>query len=373
MQNLGNDDWGTSGATMRVLVADQETEMLEAISRTFEVDVATSKATCIDLLRANDFDVLVACERLTDGSGLELLSHVGQRWPNVIRILAIEPARRAMLKGRLGPFKLFEIIPYPIDDERLEAALTHAAEALAQAEPTDAPGATAASRPGISANTPGATAASKPGIGANTPGATAGSRPDVGASTPGATATSRSGIGASTTGATRAAASYSSSTTPASLGTKDDARRPGGRTSPVSSAPAARDVPPLQQRQPAPQLAGKHSAPPPAHRSIPPSQKPLARGPAAPTYPPLPAKGSKIVPLGSTAASDFRILPHDYRQQNPSAARQRRGDDDEKKSPTLHEKAAALAAGALSAVARYIKPEKSEPPQSPKAPPRKKR
>src|SRR3954470_24744626 len=93
-----------SDAIMRVLVADIETEMLEAIARAFEVDVATSKATCIDLLRANDFDVIVASERLSDGSGLELLSNVGQRWPQVLRILAIEPSRRQMLRGRLGPF-----------------------------------------------------------------------------------------------------------------------------------------------------------------------------------------------------------------------------------------------------------------------------
>ena len=80
-----------------------ETEMLEAVARVFEVDIATSKATCIDLLRANEFDVLMASERLNDGSGLELLSQVGQRWPNVVRILAIEPERRAMLKGKLAP------------------------------------------------------------------------------------------------------------------------------------------------------------------------------------------------------------------------------------------------------------------------------
>src|ERR1041384_6245358 len=130
MPSSGND-WGSSATTMRVLVADQEPDMLEQIARVFAVDVATSKATCVDLLRANEFDVLVACERLSDGSGLELLSHVGQRWPGVIRILAIEPERRAMLKGKLGPFKLFETISYPIDPAKLEAALTRAAEAIA--------------------------------------------------------------------------------------------------------------------------------------------------------------------------------------------------------------------------------------------------
>jgi|GEM_PF-2415478 len=111
---------------MRVLIVDQDSEMLESIARTFEVDVATSKATCVDLLRANPFDVLVACERLDDGSGLELLSHAAQRWPEVVRILAIEPERRSLLRGRLAPFKLFAAIRYPVDEDELEAVLESA-------------------------------------------------------------------------------------------------------------------------------------------------------------------------------------------------------------------------------------------------------
>jgi hypothetical protein len=113
---------------MRVLVADSDSEALEAVARAFEVDVATTKVTCIDLLRANEYDVLVAAERLEDGSGLELLSQVAKRWPDVVRILAIEPARRAMLRGKLAPFKLFDTIPYPIDESQLEGVLQNAAD-----------------------------------------------------------------------------------------------------------------------------------------------------------------------------------------------------------------------------------------------------
>lgn len=120
---------------MRVLVADSDSEALEAIGRAFEVDVAASKVTCIDLLRANEYDVLVAAERLEDGSGLELLSQVAKRWPEVVRILAIEPARRAMLRGKLAPFKLFDTIPYPIDEAHLEGALQHAADFCETEEP----------------------------------------------------------------------------------------------------------------------------------------------------------------------------------------------------------------------------------------------
>jgi hypothetical protein len=114
---------GDSAATMRVLICDQESEMLERIARAFEVDIATSKSTCIDLMRANAFDVLVASERLSDGSGLELLSHVATRWPDTLRVLAIEPQRLKLLRGKLGPFRLHATLKYPIDEDELEDTL----------------------------------------------------------------------------------------------------------------------------------------------------------------------------------------------------------------------------------------------------------
>lgn len=287
-------DWGNSEATMRVLVADQEPEMLEAIARAFEVDVATSKATCIDLLRANEFDVLVACERLNDGSGLELLSHVGQRWPHVLRILAIEPARRQLLRGRLGPFRLFDTIAYPIDEAKLEAALTRASEALAASDPADIP---------------------QP-------------RMDEVVEPP--------------------ARDHRTNTVRVPPPSARDSRKPRGRAAPTQSV-----------------LAKNRSV-------LKPAPAPATKGAG---YPPLPPKGSKIVPLGSPETPVYRILPHDYHTQPmpggtlPSHRRQS-GD----KEPTLQEKAAALAAEAMAAVVRYIKPQSSSLSRTPPtAGPRKKR
>jgi hypothetical protein len=297
---------------MRVLVADQELEMLEAIARAFEVDVATSKATCIDLLRANDFDVLVACERLSDGSGLELLSHVGQRWPQVLRILAIEPARRAMLRGRLGPFKLFDTIPYPIDEVKLEAALMRAVEALGAPEPEESPAAAAPVR----ASAPVPAPRPSPPQPRNVP-------------------------------------------PPSQRSLTDSARAKPG----VTVAPTAAKRPPQGPGQKPSQMSPQQR-PGTADRS---------RGTSAPAYPPLPAKGSKIVPLGSPAAPEYRIVPHDYRAETASGELRTRHDDAHKPH-TLHEKAASLAAEAMAAVVRYMKPQSSPPAQSPpKAPPRRKR
>jgi len=131
---------GTTGegfAAMRVLICDQETEMLETVARSFDVDIATSKATCVDLMRANQFDVLVASERLSDGSGLELLSHVAARWPDTLRVLVIEPQRLKLLRGKLGPFRLHATMRYPIDEDELEAVLERMQALLG--EPDEAP------------------------------------------------------------------------------------------------------------------------------------------------------------------------------------------------------------------------------------------
>jgi CheY-like chemotaxis protein len=364
MQSLGNEDWGNSAATMRVLVADQEPEMLEAIARVFEVDVATTKATCIDLLRANRFDVIVACERLGDGSGLELLSHVGQRWPHVIRILAIEPDRRAMLRGRLGPFKLFETLSYPIDERKLEAALERAAEQIAineaakarnPAPPSvvDRPGTTPP--PARPAQAP-ATRPSPVGVVNSAPRPTDAGRSFSNAA--GANNAARSlGVGVGGPADARRSPDGADRSTYASRATgaapKDDARALGGRTTGPAFAPPPRNVPPPSRGATAPQGASF-----------------ATKGKPETGYPPLPSKGSKIVPLGSPAAGDYKILPHKYDQSMPGTLRGARDDQDSKK-PSLQEKAASLAAEALSKVSRYIKPGTDEEPEPP--PPTKKR
>jgi protein TonB len=137
---------------MRVLVVDQDSALLTAITRLlgeyFTIDAVASKADCQDLLRRNEYEVIVAGERLEDGSGLELLSQMAQSRPDMLRIFAAEPERLKLLKGRLGPFGLFRTLLYPIEPRQLLAALSAAAgieeeaveeEEVAQEETVPAP------------------------------------------------------------------------------------------------------------------------------------------------------------------------------------------------------------------------------------------
>jgi TonB family protein len=116
---------------MRVLVVDQDSTLLTAITRTlgeyFSIDAVTTKADCLDLVRFNEFEVIVAGERLEDGSGLELLGSLARSRPDMLRIFAAERERLKLLKGRLGPFGLFRTLSYPIEPRQLLAALSAAA------------------------------------------------------------------------------------------------------------------------------------------------------------------------------------------------------------------------------------------------------
>jgi CheY-like chemotaxis protein len=116
---------------MRVLVVDQDSASNLGVTRSlrdlYTVDCVTNKAACLDLLRSNSFEVIVATERLEDGSGLELLGQISKKWPSVLRIFAADRQRLQLLRGRLGPFELFQTLAYPIDADKLLAALQKAA------------------------------------------------------------------------------------------------------------------------------------------------------------------------------------------------------------------------------------------------------
>jgi TonB family protein len=112
---------------MRVLLVDHDSEALEAITRAIrgvlELDCVTSKGDALLLLRQNTYDVLIACERCVDGSGLDLLGRTTRTTVPLKRIFASAPERLQLLGPRLAPFKVQRTINYPIDLEELWLAI----------------------------------------------------------------------------------------------------------------------------------------------------------------------------------------------------------------------------------------------------------
>ncbi len=112
---------------MRVLLVDHDSEALEGISRAIrgvlELDCVTSKGDALLLLRQNTYDVLIACERCVDGSGLDLLGRTTRTTVPLKRVFAAAPERLQLLGPRLAPFKVQRTINYPIDLEELWLAI----------------------------------------------------------------------------------------------------------------------------------------------------------------------------------------------------------------------------------------------------------
>src|SRR5882672_2311592 len=112
---------------MRILVADQNGLLLAAIAATFgrhcEVVTATSRDACIEHVEQAQFDVVVACEKLADYTGLELLSEIEALSPATLRIFAARPESLRRLGKRLDLFGLLGTLSYPIEARKLVVAL----------------------------------------------------------------------------------------------------------------------------------------------------------------------------------------------------------------------------------------------------------
>src|SRR5882757_4402970 len=124
---------------MRVLVAGRNAKVLAKAAGTFandlQIHTAATKAACLALLQRTEFDLIVACETLGDGSGLEVLSHAAVNTPNALRIFAARPSTLKLLQGELGLFGLFRTLPYPINFRKVWAAINLARSCCAETEP----------------------------------------------------------------------------------------------------------------------------------------------------------------------------------------------------------------------------------------------
>ncbi len=112
---------------MRILIADQNALLLAAIDATFgphcEIVTATCRDACMEQAERRKFDVVVACEKLADYTGLELLSEIEATSPSTLRIFAARPETLKRLGKRLDMFGLLGTLSYPIDARKLVVAL----------------------------------------------------------------------------------------------------------------------------------------------------------------------------------------------------------------------------------------------------------
>lgn len=127
---------------MRLLVAGRRAEAVARAAGAFAddlaIETAATKVAAVALLERTQFDLVLACEKLDDGSGLEVLSHVAVNSPNTLRIFAARPSTLNLLKVELGFFGLYRTLPYPINFRMVWSAIGRAREAPT-ARPTRIP------------------------------------------------------------------------------------------------------------------------------------------------------------------------------------------------------------------------------------------
>ena len=108
---------------MRVLIADRNARLLEAISRSFSPEFTilteTTLERCVNLSLRGEFDLAIVSEKLADGPGLQLLGQIARDQPNTLRVFAARGSRLELLRGKLGPLGLFRTLIYPIDPQKL--------------------------------------------------------------------------------------------------------------------------------------------------------------------------------------------------------------------------------------------------------------
>ena len=119
---------------MKTLLVDIDRAMLERcvarVGARQSLTVTTSKAQVLQLLRTGPaVDVIVAGERLEDGSGLALLNDIHAKWPQLIRVFCAERQRLALVRGRLGALQLRHTLTYPLKPAKLELMLVSVARA----------------------------------------------------------------------------------------------------------------------------------------------------------------------------------------------------------------------------------------------------
>ena len=119
----------------RLLIVDDEPMVRAALRRTLRrepwtIVEAADAEEALELLEKQRFDVILADQMLPGASGLELLSHAAERWPDGIRILFTGRADPELENRTLKMRSIYWLLTKPWDDLELKVTLYNALERL---------------------------------------------------------------------------------------------------------------------------------------------------------------------------------------------------------------------------------------------------
>ena len=131
----------------KVLFVDDEVRVVNLLKMIFrathEVFTATSGQQALEIIAANDIQVVVSDQRMPGMLGVELLAAVRQRSPDTMRILLTGYSDLAAIVGSVNDGEVFRFINKPWDQQEIKTIIGEAAEiALATRAAAPAPIAT---------------------------------------------------------------------------------------------------------------------------------------------------------------------------------------------------------------------------------------
>jgi serine/threonine-protein kinase len=113
-----------------LLFVDDEERVLNALRSVFrdsyEVEIATSGARALELMRARKFHVLVSDQRMPEMPGVEVLRHAKELAPSMVRLLLTGYSDLAAIVGSVNDGEVFRFVSKPWDEEDLRATIAEA-------------------------------------------------------------------------------------------------------------------------------------------------------------------------------------------------------------------------------------------------------
>jgi DNA-binding NtrC family response regulator len=116
---------------MRLLIVDDEQDMLDFLERVFRREYEVSRAQSVEeaeraLAKDGSYDVVITDRRMPRRSGLELLEIVSRACPKAVRILLTGYAE-SLVNEKVAQWQLVDAwVSKPIDSAALKAAIAEA-------------------------------------------------------------------------------------------------------------------------------------------------------------------------------------------------------------------------------------------------------
>ena len=119
-------------AKPRLLIVDDEPDMLDFLERVFRMDYevirASSAEEALNELGKAKFALVITDQKMPQITGVELLERIGERYPFLVKVLLsgfteVPEIQRAVDRGGIHNY-----VVKPVDSEKLRAAVTEAIE-----------------------------------------------------------------------------------------------------------------------------------------------------------------------------------------------------------------------------------------------------